>query len=371
MGSRILRVLSWIIGSLCLAVLALSLAIHADQYLLRRRAERLQSDIRSLDLRKSTYADARKVIDRWWDDAREQGPCRADWCDVEITLNRNAWRLWSYPSWLITGYLWLGGHSAMIIAAVRVRNGIVVGKDIKGYVTGVCGRDGDVLFCRMMIGQARTETRLGEARAGMRRIVDVRHPEYTFFSPSGCEGCIDAEVIFSPYANSSDVRRLTGINFACITRWAPCENEGDILPTAWREAKSEGAPPAHIASCSETIRALTRDLGCVPLATVTDATDTGEGLQLTIRWENKCALEMLENQNTLAGLNREPRIRKGDRLLVFEERLSSTSEPCAVVPATEENLRAAQQGVSENFYDPPPPLNLPVGSINPPRVEVR
>lgn len=365
MGRRILRALAWLIGLLCLAVLGLSLGIHADQYLLRRRAERLQSDIRSLDLRKSAYADARKVIEGWWGGAREQGPCRPDWCDVEITLNRNVPRLWSYPSWLINGYLWLGGRSAMVRASVSVRRGVLVGKEIDGYISGVCGRDEGVLFCRTMIGQARTEARLSQARTGMPRIVDLRHPEYTFFSPGGCTGCIEAGVIFSAYANSSDVRRLTDINFGCITRWKPCESEQDILPTAWAQVQREGPPPPQVASCSETVRALTRDLGCVPLATVTGVTDTGEGLQLKIRWENECALDMLENQNTLAGLNREPWIRQGDRLLVFEGQLFYTSEPCGLVPATEENLKAAQKGVSETFYDPPPPFVLPVGSIKP------
>jgi hypothetical protein len=100
-------------------------------------------------------------------------------------------------------------------------------------------------------------------------------------------------------------------------------------------------------------------------------TDAGEGPQLTLRWENDCQNKMLEHQDTVSQPNRGLRIRKGDRLLVFEDQLFPYPTPCAVVPATEENLRAAQQGVSENFYDPPPPLTLPVGSINPPHVEVR
>jgi len=365
MRRRILKALAWLIASVCLAVLALAAGIHADQYLLRRRAERLQSDIRSLDLRKSTYADARKVVDRWWDDARQQGPCRADWCDVEITLADFAW---SHADFYVNAptrrriFGWLGARPATVDAHIRVRDDLVVGKTIGGYIEGPCiGSDGQ-MFCTAIIGHVST---------GRRRFIDARHPEFTFHKPSGCENCVGADVILSPYASAEDVRRLTDVNFGCITRWSPCENEEDILPTAWREARSEGAPPAHIASCSETIRALTRELGCMPLATVAHVTDAGEGPQLTLRWENDCQKKMLEHQNTVSQPNRDLLIRKGDHLLVFEDQLFPYPTPCAVVPATEENLKAAQQGVSENFYDPPPPLNLPVGSINPPRVEVR
>jgi len=366
MGSRILRALRWLITSLCLAVLAISLAIHANQYLLRRRAERLQSDIRSLDLRKSTYADARKVMVRWWNDARGQGPCRPDWCDVEITLADFAW---SHADFYVNAptrrriFGWLGARPATVDAHIRVRDDLVLGKRIGAYVEGPCITSEGQMFCTAISGHVTT---------GRRLFIDARHPEYTFYAPSGCDGpCVDASVVLSPYASAEDVRRLTDVNFGCITRWAPCENEEDILPTAWREARSEGAPPAHIASCSETIRALTRELGCIPLATVAHVADAGEGSQLTLRWENDCQKKMLEHQDTVSQRNRGLRIRQGDRLLVFEDQLFHYSNPCAVVPATEENLEAARLGVSEDLSDHPHPVSMPVGAINPPKVDVR
>ena len=361
-----LRALGWLVGGVSVSIFLLAGAIHLDQYLLRRRAELLLSDIRSLELRKSTYADARRVIDRWWDEARQDGPCRPDWCDIKVTITDLAW---SHADFNVNTptrsriFRWLGARPATVDASIRVRNNAVIGKRIGGYILGPCINSDGQTFCTTIIGRAST---------GRRRYIDLRHPEYTFYKPSGCEICVEADVIFSAYADPADVRRLTDVNFGCITRWTPCENEEDILPTAWAEAHSEGGPLARTAgTCSETVRALSRELRCLPLASVTRVTNAGEGPQLSVRWEDQCGMAQNERQNTVPQPDRDVRIRAGDRLLVFEDQLFHFSNPCAVVPATEENLHAAREGVSEDLSDHPQPVYLPVGGINPPHIDVR
>jgi len=366
MRGKLLRPLAWLLVGVTTSVALLSGTIRLDQYLLRWRAERLQSDIRSLELRKSKYADARRVIDIWWNHAREQGPCRPDWCDVEITLTDFTW---SHPEYIFRTPTrsrisrWLGARPATVDAGIRVRNNVIVGKRIGGYILGPCFDSGGQTFCTTMIGHVST---------GRRRFIDLRHPEYTFYKPSGCEICVDADVILSPYASPADVRRLTDVNFGCITRWSPRENEGDILPTAWAQARSEGAKPAQVGTCSETIRALGRELACVPLATVTRVTDIGDGPNLSVRWEDQCGMSGPEGrQNNFHEPNVDLHIRSGDRLLVFEDQLFHYSNPCAVVLATEENLRAAREGASENTSDHTSALSLPFDGIAPPRIDVR
>ena len=256
----------------CIGILLLTATIRIDQYLLRYRAEHLLSDIRSLELRKSTYADARKVIDRWWDKARQDGPCRQDWCDVEITLTNWTSRHVEFISRTPTRLrIWLGARPAIVDAGIRVRNNLILGKTIGGYIEGPCDDSDGQTFCRTIIAHVRT---------GARRFIDARHPEYSFYTPSGCEICVDAQVILSPYTSQVDVQRLTDVNFSCITRWSPCETQEDILPTAWTDVQREEAlPPYAPANCSETVRALSRELRCVPFATVTRV---GEGPQLTV-----------------------------------------------------------------------------------------
>jgi hypothetical protein len=366
MRKRILRILAWLLGGACMTVVLLAGVILLDQYLLRRRAEHLLSDIRSLELRKSTYLDARGVIDRWWDEAHQQGPCRADWCDVEISLTDFAW---SHAEFLFRTptrsriFRWLGARPAIVGASIRVRNDVVLGKAIEEYVGGPCHDFNDQTTCLTVMGHVQT---------GKRRFIDRRHPEYSFYEPSGCEICVDARVIFSPYANTADVQRLTDVNFGCITQWTPCENEDDILPMAWAQVHSERALPPDVGgSCSGTVRTLSRELGSVPLATVTLVGNIEEGPQITVRWDEQREMTKHEYQGNTFPQRNSTRIHKGDRVLVFEGRMFSSFDSCAIVPATEENLLSAREGVSENLSGRAKALNLPFGSINPPRVNVR
>jgi hypothetical protein len=89
MRRRILRLSAWLLSVAVLIVGLLAGAIRLDQYVLRWRGERLQSEIRSLELRKSTYADARQLEQRWFGDAKE-GVCRPSWCDLQIFLGNVA-----------------------------------------------------------------------------------------------------------------------------------------------------------------------------------------------------------------------------------------------------------------------------------------
>jgi hypothetical protein len=79
---KIFRVVAWVIAGFCLIVLIPAAAIRVDQYLLRRNGEHLLADLKSLEMRKSTYHDARQVIDRW-ETIYQEGPCERNRCDVE------------------------------------------------------------------------------------------------------------------------------------------------------------------------------------------------------------------------------------------------------------------------------------------------
>src|ERR1035437_641349 len=83
---RLFRVVGWVVTGLCLIVLILAVAIRVDQYLLRRNAERLLVDLKSLEMRKSTYRDARLVIDRWSEEMHQDGPCQPYLCDARISV---------------------------------------------------------------------------------------------------------------------------------------------------------------------------------------------------------------------------------------------------------------------------------------------
>ncbi len=337
-------------------------ATRLDQYHLRWRSELLLSDIRALELRKSTYADARKVIDRWGNNVRETGGCRRDWCDVEFGLDDFVWHhsQFFYNHQLRTVYRWLGGRPAMILGSLRIRKDAVVGKDIAEYVEGPCDRDntGDT-SCLTVIGQIRT----GHVWPF------PLHPEYNFGGPSGCTNCVHGVITFTPYADSADVRRLTDLDFSCITRWHPCATQGDVLP-AWKQLLAQQPAEAlaqqeeRTKPCSPTtIRLLGRGIGRIPLATVIYVDQSDKTTEVTIRMDAKPTARAFEAQPVYTFYEPQPgRVRLGDRVLAF-------GEGCLPPLASEENLRVAQQGVAENVSDHPDSSPLPFGDINPPHIK--
>jgi hypothetical protein len=132
MCKKIVRVLAWFLAAVLASILLLAAAIRVDQYVLRYRAERLQSDIRSLELRKSTFADARRLEDRWFDNTKEE-VCRPSWCDLDISLNNTSAR---HLEFLLNHlavraiYHSLGGRVAGAHAFIQVRDNILWGKGI-------------------------------------------------------------------------------------------------------------------------------------------------------------------------------------------------------------------------------------------------
>ncbi len=159
-------------------------AIRLDQYVLRSRAERLQSDIRSLELRKSTYADARRLEDRWFDKTKEKVR-RPSWCDLEIFLNNTSAQhlefFLNHPA-VVAIYHLFGGRVAAAHSFIQVRDNVLWGKGINvGIETLETRSDGrrvqydlegsiatdPILFVRLEIPNTRSLVR-AHARAARR-----------------------------------------------------------------------------------------------------------------------------------------------------------------------------------------------------------
>ncbi|HEY1676100.1 MAG TPA: hypothetical protein VGG04_00190 [Candidatus Sulfotelmatobacter sp.] len=362
MRARLFRYFVRFLSAVGVVAFLLGGAIHLEQHLLRLRAERLLSEIRSLELRQSTFSDAQKIVDEWSSNARDLGPCRQEWCDVEITLNRNIQDrmefLWKHPT-LITVYRWLGGRAAAITASIRVRRNLVVRKAINEYVDGECGRDDQgQIFCVTMMGHVGTDNH---------GWVSSLHPEYRFWTPSGCEICVDASVTFTAYANPEDVRRLTDLNFGCITNWRPCETQQDILPTAWKQVMSEKEDFRQTdRPCTPgMIRAISRDLRKIPLAQVIQAQPTDNKTRITVRMEGEIdPFSPVPRSHDYSYETPDFAFHAGEHVLAF-------GRGCLPVPANEENVRRAEEGVTEAAIDPADHALLPFGNINPPHIKMQ
>jgi hypothetical protein len=362
MRGWILRPIAWLIVAVLIATILLAGAIHLDQYVLRRRGERLQADIRALELRKSTYADALRLEDRWFDNTKE-GVCRPSWCDLQIFLgnvvDRHIEFFVNHPA-IFAIYHHLGGRAAGAGAFIRVRDNILWGKgislSIETFETEPDGRH--VQY--QLEGNIGTEDRL--------TWISHRHPDYVIGRPTGCLGCKDGWVEFTPFAGPQDVLRLTDLNFACITRWKQCTEQADILPTAWKEVRAEVPEWTQNGwwRCTPAvIRVVSRQTHHVDLVQVIKLELKQAVPSMTVRRLSRVPFQ-LENWWPEFPLVVDPseNIHLGDKLLHFED-------GCQTAPATAENMQAAQLGASEGWVSPARPLGFQFDTFKPPKIDVR
>lgn len=359
----ILRPLGWLLGTALVATLLLAGAIRLDQYVLRWRAERLQADIKSLELRKSTYADARRLEDRWFDNAREK-VCRPSWCDLGIALNNTSAQhlqfFLNHPA-IVVVYHALGGRVAGASAFLEVRDNVVWGKGIGvGIETLETRSDGSPVEYDLE-GSVGTESH---------RWIRARHPEYEIGGPNACTNCVAGWVKFSPFVDSRDVSRLTDLNFACFTRWPQCTKQENILPTAWKELRAEAVERAETlpSPCTPVIiRSISRQAQRMQLLKVIKLEREGALPLMTVRrlpGGGPLRINETEEFKLPAEITGLGRVHIGEHFLLFED------SPCGAAPATPENVAAARLGASEGWVPPTPSVDLPFGAPDPPRINV-
>jgi len=236
---RILRVLI-VVVLLFLAIFAAFIPIQ--QRVLRRRAEHLLSDIREIQLRKSTWADAQKIFARWGAWGHSEGDCTERSCTYEIELT---------GFWFPEPYEMLGGRWARINASLSVADGVIWGKAFSVEVEVPPGKGTDHSYDEQRYAL------IGRSESAPRFWPNAMHPNYLIGKPSGCEGCMAVWVRFTPYADPADVQRLMDFDLSCLTRWPACREERDIMPAAWKEHTVEEG--ARIPDCDTPLAALGRD----------------------------------------------------------------------------------------------------------------
>ena len=132
-------------------IICLIAVVRIQQYVLRWRAERLLADIRQIQMGKSTWADAQKLMQRWgkWNVSWDGPECNARSCNYAISLDDISHALhrfplidggnWGsklrWPRWMNRPYRWAGGRFAVVRAEFAVRNGIIWSKSFAIMLT--------------------------------------------------------------------------------------------------------------------------------------------------------------------------------------------------------------------------------------------
>ncbi|HEX3374568.1 MAG TPA: hypothetical protein VHS13_10190 [Edaphobacter sp.] len=288
-------------------------------------------------------------MQRWGKWGHYEGTCDADHCDYWIhfysagmvpeptatserfvnLFGRSAERAASM----------LGAHLTYVEGGFHLQNNLVVGTSFS-LGTNV---PGGLLFSRV-IG-----TRTRDLEPYNLWPEKDPHPEYRTVLRTGTLGYFFTQ--FTAVTKQQDVEWLTAVNFSCITRWVPCREMGDLLPSAWAkftaERKHVSAIRNRIGDCAYPLEDLVEASGRVALVQVEKPNSQKrqwspyparlvESLKGSGSWHSGDIRAIWSGLDPVAPTE----------ILLFKD----DSDPvyphdCGVIPATPENLRTVKAAV--------------------------
>jgi predicted nucleic acid-binding Zn ribbon protein len=153
---------------------------------------------------------------------------------------------------------------------------------------------------------------------------------------------------FTAATKPEDVEWLTAFNFSCITRWVPCREMGDLLPSAWAkyttETKHVPTTRERIAECAYSLEELVRASERVAL--------------VKVEKPNAQTRQFTSPARLVESLKGSGSWHSGDVRAIWSDPVAPTqillfakdSDPvnphdCGVIPATPENLRTVKAAV--------------------------
>jgi hypothetical protein len=387
----ILRLFVIAVGILVFGLVA---AVCIQQRILRWRAEQLLADIRQIQMGKSTWADAQRLMNRWGAWGMWDGSCSSESCKYQIALQdisragglyfwtgtRNLTRSErrEYKDWQLRMYSILGGRATQVYASIGAKNGFIWTKsDTVSTTRNISASD-------FLIGDAEGTTRFVP---NIEWELLGSHPEYSIRAAGPCTGCQDGacticemiETRFTPFADSGVVDNLSDFNLSCITKWLRCSEPREIMPKAWKMYRQDDSvrrgESVDWPRCRIPIEVAARDYRFALLTQVEDvkAVPEPDGF---IRYEARLnPLEDLKGnamhgQNGLASYLRRVRlgwsdtvlpggiaastVKAGDRMMLLFGELPARDiigigeTACSHVPDTEQNRKAVQRGIDRH-----------------------
>jgi hypothetical protein len=339
--------------------------IQIQAHLLRHRAEALLSDIRHLELRKSTWADAQNIMSRWGAWGHYDGSCTAAGCEYHVVIadvfnKRLVPHRLALPYMVIGG--WLGGRPVMVHASFTVIDGVLCGKSFDALIAVPPRSFSDYGYT--LIGEAGSASRLSPF-GGLEPQLAL-HKDYLIGRPGGCEGCLMAYTRFTPSAHPSDAQRLMNFDLSCITRWQPCLELEQLMPQAWRQYLAEQdrvqAAWEHF-NCDYPLDLLGREAENAALAEVVSSRTEkhfGEDWRIVkFRLVKRLKGAQFWQTNTEAELpiGSPEHLSTGSKvILLFDHKRGGVEvrnldvERCGVIPFTTRSLAEVEQGIDVDFH---------------------
>lgn len=223
------------------------LVMEARQWLFRLRAEALLADIKSLELNRSSWSDAQKLMTRWGRWGGWYGSCNSEDCSYSVQIYHLPL---IYPAFVFEEGPHIGARilqlvglrSAAVSARFHVVHGIVTNKGF-GYSVALPVSQwitpGGGLWLKERIGSTYWPT-LDVAFREAAKLGDsipysiTMHPNHSLIHRRTI-----LEVHFTPEDAPEEQAALMDMRFDCITRWTACSNRGELLPAAAAEEDTD------------------------------------------------------------------------------------------------------------------------------------
>ncbi len=381
------RVLRGFAVAVLVLVAGLAAFVQIQQHILRWRAERLLADIREIQMGKSTWADAQRLMVKWGAWGSYTGACSSQRCNYRVTMQDPFRGMQAYVydeqgfrilrdqrrccGWFKPIYHLLGGRFAVVIGLIQVRNGIIW---TKSFVVEIATspdvykpHNDSAMGSEPLVADAEGVTHFQSQFE-----ISPSHPEYHVYA-GGCTGCVLASSLFTPRVGAETMDKLLDINLACLTRWKECMKQEEIMPQVYRLAKSEeGIPPApwlYDESCHEPLELAVRDSRFAALAEVASVRVVRHGKE-TARVASFRSIASLKNDGyvgpllfrdelamrsttILPGGVPASSLRRGDKILLLygsrpdeNDVATHVTFPCGIIPRSPENLAAFERGIA-------------------------
>ncbi len=204
---------------------------EAKQWLLRRRAAMLLSDLQSIQVGRSTDEDARSILGRsgnLYRNCSENGDSR---CASSVTLQFDLPKfLRGQPGQQTKNRLVsliddIGLRSSAVEAQVITERGVVVSKSYFAEVD-LPVRDWFLRASAFVPSLAVSSDETEKFRDYEQPLATSAHPNRLAHRSKGPYGVV---VRFKPQESQTQKKLLMDFKFACITQFFPCSNEDEIL----------------------------------------------------------------------------------------------------------------------------------------------
>jgi hypothetical protein len=246
-------------------VAAVSAYLRIEQYRFRGQAERLLADVRDLEVKKASAAQAKAVASKWaferWRRPYKPEPCTDDECIYRFELTPAPARAHNFPDPFASGptarvFEWFGLRPTVVEAWLQIRGKALRSASVYVYTLGRgCSESG----CTIM-AYAGTKGDNGFSESDKPDLTlkhSLLHPSYlvgTYPTTLGSYGFSGVTIWaeFSPDADAADVSRLMQFDLSCLTRLRSCRDR-EVMPTVWAQMVEDERDSPKSLTCTPEV----------------------------------------------------------------------------------------------------------------------